>query len=176
MRRKFAAAAHDRYVDIMRRFANVDCDEIVRASAGGFGWMLLSGLLLLELPCTRPRFVVVRAHQLEVWKVAATGSFPSPKSLVLNQPEITITNRGFRYDRVRIAGRKYLISVGQRPYLSRLMSIGGTLPTDGMIGRPAGWYPNPWALPGLGGQLRYWDGHGWSEHVDPPTGTPPADA
>jgi hypothetical protein len=31
---------------------------------------------------------------------------------------------------------------------------------------PAGWFPDP----GRGHQLRYWDGHTWTEHVaDPPT-------
>ncbi len=170
MRKNFAAV-HDRYVAIMRQRVNVDCDELVRVSAGGFGWMLLSGLLFLELPCTRPRFVIATAGRVEVWKITSAGSFPLRRLHVFHQPEITITNRGVLLDRVRIAGRKYLISVGQRPYLSRLMSIGGTLPTDGMTGRPAGWYPNPWALPGLGGQLRYWDGHGWTDHVDSPTGS-----
>ncbi|MDP3972666.1 MAG: DUF2510 domain-containing protein [Candidatus Nanopelagicales bacterium] len=171
MRKSRAADIHDRYLEVMRRFADVDCDELVRANAGGFVWMLLSGLLFLELSCTRPRFVIARAAHIEVWNVAPTGSIPSRRSHVFRQPEITIVNRGVRYDRVRIAGRKYLISVGQRPYLSRLMSIGATVPTTGMVGCPAGWYRNPWALPGLGGQLRYWDGSGWTGHVDPPTGS-----
>lgn len=96
MRKWRAADTRDRHLVLMRRFADVDCDEIVRANAGGFVWMVLSGLLFFELPCTRPRLVIARAAHVEVWNVATTGSIPSRRSHVFRQPEITIVNRGVR--------------------------------------------------------------------------------
>lgn len=78
---------------------------------------------------------------------------------------------GMQLDRVTIEGRHFLVEKWQRPYLRQLLELAATPSTAGMIGLPAAWYRNPWALPGQGAQLRYWDGSQWTSHVYPTADT-----
>jgi len=165
-----------RYMENLKRFRGQNCDALIRVYRGWFGFLLVSAVFLFEFPGVKARFIVARGEQVDIWAVMPFSSFPRHRIASLHRPEIEVVRIGMRMGTIRVDGTEYRMGVEQRPFLMQLMHLAGSLPTDGMAGCPAGWYHSPWAFPGLGDQLRYWDGHGWTEHVDPPTGTRSAEA
>jgi len=165
MRRRSPADVHQSILAFVARHGLTNADAIVMAW-GGSGWHLI--FFAVGPLGQRIRYLAAVDGKTQIWNWSTEGLHLSE---VFERPTAVVST-GRRYDNVEFDGRKFLTDKSQRPYLLALLESTSTLPTTGMAGRPAGWYPNPWAFPGLGGQLRYWDGSQWTGHTHPASDRP----
>ena len=163
MTRFSAVDAHEAYVSFMRERGHIQVDAVVYAWEGSGFSMFLRGIIG---PLTfKRRFLVATESRLQVW------TSPEPGEAIdllgtFDRPVAELSTR-IQLDRVTVEGRPFLVEVWQRPYLRQLLELAATPPTVGIVGQPAAWCHNPWALPGPDAQLRYWDGAQWTGHVYP---------
>ena len=89
---------------------------------------------------------------------------------VLDRPEVGFA-AGWRFDRVLVASKQYLVDRNQRDPLERLLVSSATPSTAGMKDRGADWYRNPWSFSQRALQPRCWGEAAWTRDVHPQTGT-----